>query len=139
MKTKTVYVVEADCGLGFAITDIADSAEAADQIKAVLEREKPVFVKEYRVLPEVVPAGPEELFVHVMDKLAKSEHICIDDCGCYDLSLHISWGDWKHEHLRTDHVMGLYGFVLESTEVDEEDGSDCYSAWRTYSFGKEVL
>ena len=45
----------------------------------------------------------------------------------------INWGDWKHEHLRADWLVGEllstlgYQFNI-TTNVTEEDGSDTYSA-----------
>ena len=42
----------------------------------------------------------------------------------------ISWGDWKHEHLRMKWL--LSGFEMLWSEVTEEDGSDCYSARYCY-------
>lgn len=44
----------------------------------------------------------------------------------------ISWGDWKHEHLRCDYLMQQIGFKAISENVTEEDGSDCYSATHYY-------
>lgn len=47
----------------------------------------------------------------------------------------ISWGDWKHDHLRADYIVehDLGGYLFGSV-VTEEDGSDCYSADRYYKF-----
>lgn len=44
----------------------------------------------------------------------------------------ISWGDWKHDHLRCDYLMKLNGYTHICTTVTEEDGSDCYSATHYY-------
>lgn len=50
----------------------------------------------------------------------------------------ISWGDWKHEHLRCDFLAEEFfkkkGVMLISIldETTEEDGSDCYSALHRY-------
>lgn len=48
------------------------------------------------------------------------------------LEIHISWGDWKHEHLRCDYLMEMLNYVCFSETVTEEDGSDCYSALHKY-------
>lgn len=45
----------------------------------------------------------------------------------------INHGDWKHEHLYCDHLMGSLGYNGSGAEVTWEDGSDCYSALRTYT------
>jgi hypothetical protein len=49
------------------------------------------------------------------------------------IAAEISWGDWKHEHLRckwlTEEFFQSKGIDINiQTEVTEEDGSDCYSA-----------
>ena len=44
-------------------------------------------------------------------------------------TVHISWGDWKHDHLRAKYLIenANLGTFIKS-ETTEEDGSDCYSA-----------
>ncbi len=51
------------------------------------------------------------------------------------IAIEISWGDWKHEHLRLDWLIEE-NFNLKGiqTETTEEDGSDCYSAIHYYYF-----
>ena len=49
------------------------------------------------------------------------------------IAAEISWGDWKHEHLRlkwlAEEFFHSNGMDINiQTEVTEEDGSDCYSA-----------
>ena len=55
----------------------------------------------------------------------------IDYFGRDFLCIDISWGDWKHDHLRAkwvvEDVLGL-DVMNWDTVVTEEDGSDCYSA-----------
>ncbi len=54
----------------------------------------------------------------------------------------IQWGDWKHDHAYLDYLVTNYlilkgiGYVA-SEVVDEEDGSDCYSATHYFRL-KEV-
>ena len=47
------------------------------------------------------------------------------------LKIDISWGDWKHDHLRAkwvvEDVLNINVRRWDET-VTEEDGSDCYSA-----------
>lgn len=52
------------------------------------------------------------------------------------IAAEISWGDWKHEHLRADWLVQYYLPALKYSAVDttEEDGSDCYSAIHRYYF-----
>ena len=49
----------------------------------------------------------------------------------------ISWGDWKHDHWRLDHLIEKIGGTHTGTVVTEEDGSDCYSAVHYYVFTEE--
>ena len=48
------------------------------------------------------------------------------------IQIQIEWGDWKHEHGRTDFLMKEAGFEKYSEKVTEEDGSDCYSSIHQY-------
>lgn len=71
-------------------------------------------------------------------KLFDEERLCADVWAAEShdkyFTVEISWGDWKHEHLRckwivTEFLM-KHGIELDhiETHVTEEDGSDCYSA-----------
>ena len=44
------------------------------------------------------------------------------------ISVHIEWGDWKHEHLALDQIMCNNGFKVVGEIPTEEDGSDTYSS-----------
>ena len=44
------------------------------------------------------------------------------------ICVHISWGDWKHEHLRTKWLLEEIGALHFGYEVTEENGTDTYSA-----------
>lgn len=60
------------------------------------------------------------------------------------LEINISWGDWKHDHLRTrlavlDVISDMPGFINWSEETTESDGSDCYSARHRFYFKKERI
>lgn len=62
-----------------------------------------------------------------------------------NIDISIEWGDWKHEHLRLDHLM--YDIIYEynrdlvksfykvKEEITEEDGSDTYSSIHKYELG----
>lgn len=61
------------------------------------------------------------------DVYVGTEHnqICVEIC----------WGDWKHDHLRTDWLIReKFNPMTDYTETTEEDGSDCYSAIHNYFF-----
>ena len=56
---------------------------------------------------------------------ARDNEVCVE----------INWGDWKHDHLRTDWlVKGKFHPVDCFTEETETDGSDCYSGVHHYLF-----
>lgn len=44
------------------------------------------------------------------------------------ISVDISWGDWKHEHLWCKDLMRYIGYKEIGSRVTEEDCSDTYSA-----------
>lgn len=53
------------------------------------------------------------------------------------IEIEINWGDWKHEHLRTDYLVGTYlnsnGIhFMKSEQETENDGSDTYSSIHYY-------
>jgi hypothetical protein len=50
----------------------------------------------------------------------------------------ISWGDWKHEHLRLEYLVSsnIAELIKSESQVTEEDGSDCYSAIHRFFFQK---
>lgn len=77
----------------------------------------------------------KEFYKNVVTKL-NEVNVPYDDFNYINensFEIHISWGDWKHEHLRADClIFDNLGFVCVNERVDEEDGSDCYSAWRVY-------
>ena len=49
------------------------------------------------------------------------------------VQVHIHWGDWKHDHAFVDYIFTqVLGAKHYSTDITEEDGSDCYSAIHTF-------
>ena len=51
----------------------------------------------------------------------------------------IHWGDWKHDHLRLKWLMEEIGAHFITTRLDEENGSDCYSATHWFMVDEEIL
>ena len=54
----------------------------------------------------------------------------------YEIEVYVEHGDWKHDHLRAEHIVkNILGnhFRDHFEDVTESDGSDCYSAWHTFS------
>ena len=45
----------------------------------------------------------------------------------------INWGDWKHEHLRANYLMGLLGYTCYYEDETETNGTDAYSADHFYA------
>lgn len=55
----------------------------------------------------------------------------------------ITWGDWKHDHLRCDFLVGDYLnshsiHYMKDEDLTEEDGSDTYSSIHHYYILGEV-
>ena len=66
------------------------------------------------------------------------EHFTVDVTTDGRLLIDISWGDWKHDHLRVDFLVSDFfnnkGLFVNSEKVTtEEDGSDTYSAEHYYT------
>lgn len=55
------------------------------------------------------------------------------------VEVHISWGDWKHEHLKTRWLMQNAGAVYLGGDVTEENGSDTYSAVHRFIVNEGML
>lgn len=75
--------------------------------------------------------------IATVQKTLFDAHIFAEVYQHYDLPVvcvNISWGDWKHSHLRADYLVEQLGGNLFTTQVTEEDGSDCYSAIHNYIF-----
>lgn len=72
--------------------------------------------------------------VKIVQDILNNDHLYAD-VYAYDeigICVDISWGDWKHEHLRCDYLMKLHGYTFVCSDVTESDGSDCYSATHIY-------
>lgn len=79
--------------------------------------------------------------IQMVEYLLRNEHIYVECVeienafgNVYEMTIPISWGDWKHEHLRCDWIIKdiFPTSVKLPAFVDEEDGSDCYSATHRY-------
>lgn len=66
-------------------------------------------------------------FCGMMDELYE------DDEGVH---IHITMGDWKHEHLYCKALMGSLGYTQKYENAEPSD-DDCYTAWHLY-IKKEV-
>lgn len=105
-------------------------------------------------LREDVPASRKEMsdmaygitneFMNKVENTLYEDGVWADVYRGYDdfknevLKIDISWGDWKHDHLRAkwviEDVLGI-NVIKWETDVTEEDGSDCYSAIHTVWLG----
>ena len=75
----------------------------------------------------------------MVDKLNEylRENRCYQTVDAYGDNFYmaeVTWGDWKHDHLRLEWLVrefaeknGYTRFIGNSIEVTEEDGSDTYS------------
>lgn len=76
----------------------------------------------------------EKIFeaIEKTEALLFANDICCDVDQYNDLpviSVRISWGDWKHSHLRAKYLIEHeLGYTFISSKTTESDGSDCYSA-----------
>lgn len=89
----------------------------------------------------------EDIEKFISKKLDENS-LWVDDVEVYEdaseiyIDISISWGDWKHEHLRLDYLMFdilyeynpklAYNCFKKNEEITEEDGSDTYSAVHKY-------
>lgn len=74
--------------------------------------------------------------VEKIQKRLTEEDISFSDVSEYGngkVNVLIDMGDWKHDHLYCDVIMKELGYELSLVTDTEENGSDCYSAIRTYS------
>ena len=126
------YLVEADylSGSGFHIVEIADSLEEAQAKCKDFENHCPIDIKT-QITKEEIPSATGDRFLYALGRI-EEEGVAVDNCDYGRNSIHITWGDWKHSHKRADFIMNLFGFILKSEKIDEENGGDAYSAWRTY-------
>ena len=86
-------------------------------------------IREYNaiVMPREELSGDEQLSRFLNDNGCYNDCVYTNSEGV--TSVEISWGDWKHEHLWCDNLMGYIGYETYcEQEVTEENGSDCYSA-----------
>jgi len=76
----------------------------------------------------------------VFDENRMFAEVWADKKGGEDvLAFEISWGDWKHDHLRAEYLVEKVMPVRKwETVVTEEDGSDCYSGIHYAWLGKEI-
>lgn len=81
----------------------------------------------------------KELYEKLREEKLYSDIIYDEACELSPniIVLHISWGDWKHDHLRLDYFMDQLGFTCLKRETTEENGSDCYSAKHIYFYRGE--
>lgn len=47
------------------------------------------------------------------------------------IHIHITMGDWKHEHLYCKTLMGMLGYIQKYEDAEPSD-DDCYTAWHLY-------
>lgn len=84
----------------------------------------------------------EELQQFLNDRCGRQFDVDVTTDG--RLFIDITWGDWKHDHLRADHIVNKFfaekGLLVDVDQVTtEEDGSDCYSAEHYYTLSDFVF
>lgn len=86
-------------------------------------------VREYEciIMPREELSGDEQLSRFLSDNGCNNDCVYTNSEGT--TSVEISWGDWKHQHLWCNDLMGYIGYEIACEEgVTEENGSDCYSS-----------
>ena len=78
--------------------------------------------------------------VNKINEYLKKNEFCesVYHDGFSFIKMEITWGDWKHDHLRAEYLIDQFckenGYEnFHASEVTEEDGSDCYSAIHTWA------
>ena len=64
-----------------------------------------------------------------IEKILTANKIFPDYCEPYEYGVKVSvrWGDWKHDHAAIRYLLSSR-YDYDGYVVNEEDGSDCYSA-----------
>ena len=99
----------------------------------------------YQLENETIGKIGEYMNAHHLYPEMDFEHNDIE--GAIIVTCHISWGDWKHDHLAYSYLLQEWakenGFTIivadHETEIDEEDGSDTYSAYHRCSMYKSPM
>lgn len=81
-----------------------------------------------------------------IDKLVQNNNICAEvyiDPDTNTIEIEITWGDWKHDHLRCDWLIDDYLNkhsirCIKSETITEENGTDSYSSIHYYYILGEV-
>lgn len=86
----------------------------------------------------------DELNAYLKDKNCYHTADVIHSDGIDKIYFEITWGDWKHDHLRTEYLVKQFceekGYSVEcEVIVTEEDGSDTYSAEHRYTIGESQI
>ena len=96
-------------------------------------KSKGLQAQEHDNLSAGVSVNKDQMITDEIQGLLK-KHNLYYTVWCYKgiVCIEIEWGDWKHDHLYCQHLMGEKGYKLLHEQLTEEDGSDCYSAVHTY-------
>ena len=83
-------------------------------------------VREFQV---VFALAGDNIYQYLADNEIYAE---VSDAPDGTVTVDISWGDWKHEHLWCRDLMSYIGYEKIDERVTEENGDDAYSAIHTY-------
>ncbi len=86
----------------------------------------------------------DELNVYLKNKNCYHTADVIHVDGIDKIYFEITWGDWKHDHLRTEYLVKQFceekGYSVECEVITTEtDGSDAYSAEHRYTIGESKI
>lgn len=119
----------------YTIVEVKNNPEKAWLVEVTIESEsgkREVIEDEYFVFaPNTDLSEIEMIQKYLSDNGIYAD--CINE-NAYTIAVEIPWGDWKHDHIWCDNLMGYIGYGTASEElVTEENGSDCYSAIHYFS------
>ena len=131
---KKVWLLDGSLGFGFhlkskdtfTVKEVKLGLECRDWANHyVIEHDSDghtIEVREYEVI--FAPEG-DSIYQYLADNDVYSD-VYENSEGV--VSVEISWGDWKHEHLWCRDLMQYIGYIETDSRVTEDDGSDTYSA-----------
>ena len=120
----------------FTVVEVKSTKDCGDWAEHYVIRHdsdgKEIEVREFQVIFAIEENGEimdYRIYRYLLDNQLYSE-VYMDSEGT--VSVDISWGDWKHEHLWCRDLMAYIGYFETEVVVTEDNDSDCYSATHYY-------
>ena len=114
----------------FTLKEVKMGADCHDWANHyVIEHDSDGQTLEVREFQVVFALAGDNIYQYLADNEIYAE---VSDAPDGTVTVDISWGDWKHEHLWCRDLMGYIGYEKIDERVTEENGDDAYSAIHTY-------